>query len=242
MSGGGQMSDGPITDYGQLIERLANTDDPAERRRYARQLAHRLEGAFGQTVDTAQVVRWETEEWLRQRVGETNDLMSQLIADQRAARTEAAGEVKAGFDDLQQALAAFRASQETALTGARAEFHDGFNRVGESLSQMRAELAEVSSDVAVLKEAGINQEQINHSLLAGQDRLDTAVQANSAMLATYNDRITALEVYAAGMPEDERKRIIALAETNEQRYQEIQAQLTELLNRPSSVDARRAAD
>lgn len=216
----------PMTDYGQLIERLATMDDPEQRKVAARQLARRLEHAFGQTADVAQVVRWETEEWLRQRVGETNDLISQLASDQRAARGAATAEVAAGFDGLHQAIAAFRAQQEAAVMELRA----GFQQIAETVDNM-------ADDVAALKAAGITQEKLNRELVGRQDRIETA-------LGNHAGRLAQLEEYAALLPDAERRRIIALAELNDRRYreiqaqqQEIQSQLAELLARPAAHEA-----
>lgn len=164
----------PTTDYGQLIERIVTMDDPEQRRQAAKQLARRLEHAFGQSVDNAQVIRWETEEWLRQRVGEMNDLVSQLNANQQATK----GEIAGGFDGLAAALAAFRSTQEAAAVDLRREFHSGLNAVGENVSQlrgdvkqMRADMSDISNDVGVLRqEMGRQNTRLSH-LEAGQAAL-----------------------------------------------------------------------
>lgn len=208
----------PITDYGKIIAQLAGETDPARRAQLGRMLANRLEHAFGQSVDTAQAVRWETEEWLRQRMGETNDLISQLNQNQQTVK----GEIAGGFDALQQALAAFRTNQEAAVSELRRDFHDRLNAVGERLSDFKITLDEHTDTIAALLELGKQWERRFEMLTRRVDQHDT-------LLADHGGRIAVLESYAAAVPPEERQRVIAMVEESERRYQDIQSQLAALL-------------
>ena len=198
----------PITDYGKIIAQLASETAPGRRAQLGRMLANRLEHAFGQSVDTAQAVRWETEEWLRQRMGETNDLISQINANQQAVKSELAG----GFDALQQALAAFRTHQEAAAADLRRDFHDRLNAVGESLSEFRMEFAAVSDDVAAMKNEMIRYGTRLDHLEAGQAALHGQQEQQARQIRDLAQQITAMRQRDAERPspEEQAKRIAQL--------------------------------
>jgi hypothetical protein len=200
----------PITDYGRLIEEVVTTDDPNERRRKGRLLGLSLERALGHSVDVQQAVRFETEEWLRQRMGETNDLIS---------------EVKGGFDGVHAALADFRSSQEAVLDAARAEFHSGLNAVGESVSQVGRDLATVSNDVADLKLATIAQDNFNHSAIERLDRIEGRQSRDGKVLQQQDTRIANLEAYAESMPQSVRAELVMLIKSNAEAIATLQSDL-----------------
>lgn len=119
-------------------------------------------------------------------------------------------------------------SQGAALDAARAEFHFGLGSVGERLSQLAGDVGAMSDDVAILKEQALRQERVNQEIAAGIDRLGARVAAVEAGQAALVGRVDAqdqrhaqaiaelsrqvgdLTSYQAGLPADERARLVAL--------------------------------
>lgn len=113
-------------------------------------------------------------------------------------------------------------AQGAVLDAARAEFHTRLNAVGERLSDFKITLDDHTDTIAALLELGKQWERRFEMLTRRVDQHDT-------LLADHGGRLAVLEAYAAAVPPEERKRVIALVEESERRYQEIQAQLAELL-------------
>jgi len=110
------------TSYGALIERLAATNDPEERTRLGKQLALHLERAIGSQSNTMQVALWKIEEEQRERLGATNDMLSELLAMSRAAQTTLSSQ-GAAVEELREGFPALASR---------------INEVGESVSGLAA--------------------------------------------------------------------------------------------------------
>lgn len=98
------------TQFERMLSSLANTDDAAERQRLARQLGGQITRLIGQTADNALVATLSTEEWVRQQIGSTNDMISQLAADSRALLTHMQQLLDLG-QDTQARMAALENAQ-----------------------------------------------------------------------------------------------------------------------------------
>lgn len=159
----------PLTPFGQTINRLASASDPAERERLAALLTSQIEQAFAQQTNVAQVVRWETEEWLRQRVGEMNDVVSQAAAEQRDLKQALAN----GFGGLHADVLNFRAAQEAAADQLRREFRETAETVNE-----------IAGDVALLKRAGAEQEKVNR-------RIETRIGEHASQIGAIEEEMAA---------------------------------------------------
>jgi hypothetical protein len=127
-------------------------------------------------------------------------------------------DTRGALDDAVRQIEAQGATQEQAWR----DFHSVLGSVGERIDQFGIRLDEHTDRIAALMELGKQWERRFELLTKRVDQHDT-------MLAAHDARLTDLEAYAASVPPEERQRVIAVVEESEQRYQEIQAQLAELL-------------
>lgn len=117
------------------------------------------------------------------------------------------GEVLAGVGELKK--------DWTSLTEQVTDF-------GERISQLTITLDEHTDRIAALMELGMAWERRFADLTKRIDAHDT-------QLADHASRLSALEAYAASVPDAERRRIIGVVEENDRRYRDIQAQLGDVL-------------
>lgn len=113
-------------------------------------------------------------------------------------------------------------AQGAVLDAARAEFHTQLNAVGESVSQLSTDLAVVSNDVADLKHAAISQDNFNRQMTERLDRIEGRQRRDGQVLQQHDQRIAAVEDYAASVPPEERQRVITAVEAIERRYLDMQ--------------------
>ena len=80
-----EMAPIPPLQFQRTLDALAETDDPAERRRLVRLVGQQLTRLVGQTANNAQLAVWSNEEWVRQQIGDTNEMIGQLAEQARRA-------------------------------------------------------------------------------------------------------------------------------------------------------------
>jgi hypothetical protein len=107
------------TSYGMTIQQMVRADDPAERERLGDLLAVQLESVFSGQANNVQIALWQFEERQRERVGETNDLVSEAVNLIRG--------------------------QGAVLNAARAEFRDGMSAIGERVSGVELDVVELKT-------------------------------------------------------------------------------------------------
>jgi len=186
----------PTGTIDQLLTLARATDEPAQRAAYIDLLhdqvavLHDTAGDAAQRAVTAMELRLSDQ--LLTQFGVTNEMISQAVSHARGAE-----EGTAGLQD-----------QMLILEGS-------FSTFGESLNQLRIEFAELSNDVAVLREEAKRQQRIN--------------ERTEERLTDHTQRIAALEAYAASVPPEERQQLIAT-------IGQVKTQLTELLARERGGD------